>query len=370
MGAPLERPTTPAKLALALIAAAVLVLAACAPRVTAGAEMGAHDGPSVPPSSEGEGAPRAGRCGEEVVAASEPSSGLLEALAPYATWRVLGAREQGLLLPASSRWGVQAAWTRVMGQLIFSDSLGGYVFTSRGTNPWVIYFESSGEGRNFLRNWQRTLADGSVGLFDAAMFDPGTPNRFGLSRTAHIVEVEVNRGLGARSDLHFVATDVRLLDRTPALPIDPERALDEARRCFDDFVAGSRASLEAALERAGARLEAGPGWEPEREQTLDAIAPTFDPDSRRLRVVFARRVVRTITRRETEMITPNCPPGAPCVPPHEEVIVRTRGYGADLAEELEFDARGTLVRARVHGPVGLAPEALARAGLVRDVERH
>jgi hypothetical protein len=44
---------------------------------------------------------------------------------------------------------------------------------------------------------------------------PESKNPFGLKRFAHIVELDVNGGRGAASNLHFVATRVKVLDGTP-----------------------------------------------------------------------------------------------------------------------------------------------------------
>ncbi|MFO0696889.1 MAG: hypothetical protein U0230_25175 [Polyangiales bacterium] len=306
------------------------------------------------------------RCPAERAEEPEPSTGLVEALAPCRRWPVLGERETGLLVPARTRWGTLVAWSPIMGQLVFSAGLDGYTFASRGWNPWLLYFPSSGEGQNFLRNWQRPLADGTIGHFDAASFGPTTPNRWGLSRPAHVVEVEVNGGRGGGTDLHFVATEVRVLDRTRELPLDPVAALDEAADCFSELVEASQNELSAKLERASSGLSVDASWEPEREQRLEAIAPSFDPDSRRLRIVHALRIVRTRTKRVTHTIVSHCPPGAPCMPPRPETRVTTRGYGVDLVEELEFDAEGRRVVVRAHGPVVLANEVLERARFVRD----
>ncbi len=349
--------------------ALALVLAACGSSRAAERAPGAgpRDGASGTATESSGGAPpdALAACGISRVAIVEPSAGLLETLAPYRERPPSSPRMQGLLLPSRSRWGLQAAWARVTTPLILSASHDVYVFTTADAAPWALYFESTGEGTNFLRGWNVPLADGTRGTYDAAMFRPSTPNRHGLSREAHIVDVAVNGGRGAGPGIHFVATEVRVLDRTAALPLDPVAALDDARACFDAFRASTTGELAEALARAGDAHASGPSLGPESEHAYEAFTPTFDPVRRVLRVTFVERVVRQSVRTEVRRIVHDCPPGAPCMPPRDQTFSTIHGYGVDRALLLELDARGVRLRSEAHGPVAVDPRVLERAGVLR-----
>jgi hypothetical protein len=293
-----------------------------------------------------------------------PATGLLAAKVPFQEWPVLSAKQVGLLLTVRSPWGVDVGWTRLLRSAEDgrNEDWGNYLFTFGGHSPWALYFASHGEGVHFLKQWRVPLPDKTSWVVDAAMQRPGAGAPWGFSAPAHLVEVEVNGGQGAASNLHFVATKARILDGTSEYPIVSSRALDDARLRFDAWRDACGAAIDEAFSEA-ARSPSGPPVGPEKETAYEAIAPTWDAGAAELRVPFFRRVVRASERTERKMVVHACPPGAPCLPPREEMVTTRHGYGVEIAYEAAYDREGKLVATHAFGPTKVPLPALEEQGI-------
>ena len=142
---------------------------------------------------------------------------------PYQQWPQVPARVIGILYVAGPQpWG--GAINHMRG-IEASPDRREYKFGFDRSSPYAIYFESDGRGYNVLNDWQVQTPNGTM-LIDSAMYLQDTPNAWGLHRRAHLVEIEVNRGQGGvGGHVHFVGTDVRVLDGTASHPLRVEDVL-------------------------------------------------------------------------------------------------------------------------------------------------
>jgi hypothetical protein len=281
----------------------------------------------------------------------QSSAGLLESV-PFQVWPAHGGQTVGLLVVNQSRWGPTILWTRYLRAPRKPEGPGDpcYLYFADGKSANALYFPSKDgrDGTNFMPSWTVPLPGGKrsppIGV---AMMCPSIPNPHGLTADAHLVRLEVNGGAGAAPDLHFIATRVEVLDGSSAYPIVPARALDQARARFDRFVAARLRARALAIPAAAPPRHAAIGRVPPFgriiESAQEGLFPTWDDAKGELSALFIRRVSRTRTRRYRALITPDCPPGAPCVPPHEDWIEDQVGASVDLAMRVVFDRTGTLV---------------------------
>lgn len=215
---------------------------------------------------------------------------------------------------------------------------------SRGPLPsYSLYFQSDGRGFNFIPQWIVPLPDGTTTRVDAAMFRPDTANPWGLHACAHLVELAVNAGRGGRG-LHFIGSDVRVLDGTTAFPWQLARVLADLR---------ARTLTHAEAQRAALRSStAGPG--PWTEEKAPGMLVTWLPDADRLEVIVWSTTTRTATRalgRETVKPSP-CPPNAPCA--YREVGTFERREvqreTVDFAVRYELDRTARLLHETIYAP--------------------
>lgn len=215
---------------------------------------------------------------------------------------------------------------------------------SRGPHPpHALYFPSDGRGFNFIRQWIVPLPDGTTTKVDAAMFRPATANVWGLHACAHLVELAVNSGRGGRG-LHFIATDVRVLDGTTAFPWQLARVLADLR---------ARSLAHAEAQRA-AREPSPPSSGPWITQNTPGMLVTWLPETDQLEVLVWSIESRTATRalgRETIKPEP-CPPNAPCA--RRDVgtfeLREVRSETVDFAVRFELDRTARLVRETIYTP--------------------
>lgn len=273
---------------------------------------------------------------------------------PMQVWPTLDGRAEGLLITAISPWGTAIGWSKFLPGRHDRSSYVPYWFFGDGTSAQAVYFASTGQGHNFLRRWSVPTPGGDV-RFDAAMFDPATSDPWGLDGAAHLVEVEVNRGAGAVPNLHFVITKARVLDGKDGYPVAAD-LLSTARATWDRWLASTEPRAAAELE-AAARAAPGTPYGPETEEVTEGFLPGWSPSERRMRVTFVRRVARTSTRVERQVIAHECPPGAPCMPPHEEDVTLHRTYGVEMALEVVVAADGRVVDAIAYGPAATSASA-------------
>lgn len=285
-----------------------------------------------------------------VVDPGPPRPSLLDDEIPYQLWPPLPGRQVGLLISGGSRWGSNAGWMRQ----VYEEGRGAgrttYLFVVDRQSPRALYFTAKqGEGYNFLPSWEVPLPEGKTARYDAAMHYPGSGSALGLVEQAHLVELEINDGRGTPGTLHFVATEVAVLDGSDDYPIVSARALDDAAARWRAFADAQQGAIDDALRDAGR-------GEP---QVAETFFVTWLEHDARLRAVFYRRVART-TRTERE-VTGHCPPGAPCA---RDVEVTIRGEAVELALIVEYDVHGARVGTEEHPPVRMHPSALMQLGVI------
>jgi hypothetical protein len=282
---------------------------------------------------------------------------LLDELVPLQEWHELESGDEGLLYVPGA-WGGAISWTRAYGE----NSSRTYWFSFDRSSPYVIYFSSSGEGENFLTNWAVPVTNGEQqAYFNAAMFTPETPNPWGLSKDAHVVSVVPNDGKGGHG-LHFVATEVTVLDGTLGYPTDPVATLDALRARFDTLASAVANSFDAEFDKARAAADPGEATETPLSDNV-SVWPTWLTTQRRIQATFVRTLEGAWEYSKTiTPVPPECPDGAPCLPPPPpyDVIVR-HVFGVQYAAVLEADASGAIVSETEAGPRAIPAKEEQRA---------
>jgi hypothetical protein len=130
-----------------------------------------------------------------------------------------------------------------------------------------------------MKGWDVCVPGGGTARYDATAYNHRSRNPYGLRRRAHIVELEVNGGRGGCPNNYFVATAAKILDGTPEVPLDPEAAILELRRRFDELVAGHADQLKLATEAD------------QEPVARVGVLPTWLPATRELEVLFVYRTL-------------------------------------------------------------------------------
>lgn len=255
---------------------------------------------------------------------------------PFQIWNPIGPSAEGLLVTSRTSAGpvidlstVPFATPEPPGNPGRAPST--YLFVEGNASPWAVYFHSAGEGFNFLNDWQVPTSNG-VQLFNAAAFEPATPNPWGLNLEAHIVSVQVNGGNGSPgTGPHFVVTDAKILNGSARTPIEPTLSLAEGAVLWKHWLSARKASILIALNRAD-KLTPGVPYGPETTLIRTGISPTWDSAAQELRIRFYEQ-------RERYSRTNSCVP-SPSVRCHGADV---RSYGVEMAIELRFDRKGKLV---------------------------
>lgn len=261
-------------------------------------------------------------------------------LVPFQSWIELPGSVVGMIWMAGPQaWGAGYEHSATPSQQASRDE---YKFGVDGTSPYAVYFQSDGRGFNFLRGW----SGGGRGVFDAAMFSATTPNPWGLSRRAHIVEVDVNARQGAPAGPHFVVTGARVLDGTSAYPPLADEVLIALRQRFDAVLGDERPELEG-LYSSGVRSIGAPyAFGPPTAEPV-GVFPTWRRDAGAIEVVFtsgARGEGRGATTTQAADC-PHCPLGAPCMrcDPRPLDVTQTATVKVGYAIRYRVDARGLIV---------------------------
>lgn len=309
---------------------------------------------------------------------------------PFQRWSPLPGKVVGLLVADPGPWGWTIGWAYGSGPInesgspIFGTGLGGkrepdprYVFYFAGGSAQALYFLSDGEGVNFLAQPHNPLwgANSAAGI---AMLAPGIRNRFGLDGPAHFVRLEVNGGQGAKSDVHFIATSVEVLDGKGGHP-DPGPIFEQAHALHLREVTMRGQQIENALSDAWSKAIASPYPEPcagdhppppvnaqvgpkpfgpFTRKVTEGFFPSWHERDGKLTVRYVRRITTEATRKTFGYLCPaHCPPGAPCRPsPFGWMeLPDRRSAGVEVGTELTFNREGTLTARRVLPPVRIDP---------------
>lgn len=223
-----------------------------------------------------------------------------------------------------------------------------YSFSRERDPSYALYFPSKGEGHNFLRDWQLTLADGSILRQDAAMFGPQDSARC-LRACAHLAIVEVNGGRGGRG-IHFVATAVTVIDSLAPLAI-PE-VIADLRARFIATQAAEQDELRRLYDEARDQLRKVPVGP--RVDGPIRIEPTWINDPAALEV-FVWRDARAAGERHTGRETvpqADCPPGSPCAYRDSGTfdIFEAAEIRSEVAARYRVDRDGVLVEETLYSP--------------------
>jgi len=205
-----------------------------------------------------------------------------------------------------------------------------YKFGFDGSSPYAVYFVSDGRGINFRKNWSVGLEPGArigedkgTARYDAAMFQATTPNDWGLSRIAHVVDVDVNDKRGGVG-IHFVITNARVIDGTPAFPPQANNVLIGLRARFNTYLVANEERIRKTLDAEVSTLQSSYRFG-RRIKSVVGVFPTWNTSKKAMDVVFTR-----VTNQAGEgnakpngKQCPPCPPGAPCMLCREEMIFMT-----------------------------------------------
>jgi len=242
-----------------------------------------------------------------------------------------------------------------------------YKFGVNGSSPYAVYFVSSGQGYNFLSNWSVPIpraanGGGTYVQYNAAMFNAKTPNNWGLSRLAHIVEVDVNDKQGG-TGIHFVVTNARVVDGTSAFPPRADDVLIGLRARFNTYLATQEDTMRAKLTKA---VNAQPKTLHFGLQTIGPVGvfPTWNTARGAMEVVFTRQTTQTGqgTARRSVNRCPPCPPGAPCAACDDRLFARPQSVevSAQTAVRYVVDKSGEVIAETRYLPI--APQTLEQAG--------
>ncbi|MBI3550352.1 MAG: hypothetical protein HY078_15030 [Elusimicrobia bacterium] len=278
----------------------------------------------------------------QVSAAPAPESKptLIGRITPYQKWPAFGAKTKGLLVQKEIAGVCRIDHMHTVRQVQPVDTWkcvqgddNTYAFSEGDSSPFAVYFKSSGEGYNFLRNWR--MRNGFQA--DAAQFARTTPNAWGLNDEAHIAEVTVNGGQGTpANEIHFIITDATV-QSTPAQAV---------RSFLGRFSTGSRevAAADKQLKDAIAKL---PSRGPSEAKIYAGFTATWFESRGILRVTYYRKAT-DVHQKDLGTVS-SCAPCRgqrcpPCPPPQHRVYTYTRG--AEWAIQEDFNKAGTLLKRR------------------------
>lgn len=238
-------------------------------------------------------------------------------------WPALHGKTQALAIAIHSKWG--EVGTRNMGSLSHA-----YVLRSDDGGPYQVEYPA---GQPFAP------PEGQAAV------------------------VELDLPSQGKSAVVLVPRSVKIVTSA-----NPNRALDDAYARWQKYLADQKPAIDRALDAAGT-ASGGRPFGPETVATADGFVPTWVPGDQRFVVVFVRTY-----RRSSRLVerTPTAPCGkrypfslpsgeagfpeekrelvsCPQMPAYQE-RVHERGYAADIALVLEYDADGTRTFERAYAP--------------------
>jgi hypothetical protein len=248
-----------------------------------------------------------------------------------------------------------------------------YKFGFDGSSPYAMYFVSDGRGKNFIKNWTVPLGSnatlgGAPGTakYDAAVFEPTTPNPWGLSRTAHVVELEVNDKRGG-TGIHLVITRARVIDGTPAFLPRADDVLIGLRQRFNVYLAVNEDRIRKNLDAEVSPLQSSYGFGTPFTSAV-GVFPTWDTNKKAIDVVFTRITSQSGqgTPKTSEVECTPCPPGAACVRCVKRMlsVIPTAQIAVYTAARYVVDKSGQVI-----GETHYAPIATKKLGQREEMDR-
>jgi post-segregation antitoxin (ccd killing protein) len=168
-----------------------------------------------------------------------------------------------------------------------------------------------------------------------------------LVADAHLVKIRVNAGRGSGpKEFGFHGDNIEVLDRTKAYPLDVSRLLHATLERFASERRGTEWREQLAFATANA-VRADKGLElAAYKQRSDRFAGTYYttwmPETKTLRITFYGRHTRELRK----------PLPATAASKKKQIELRT--YAAELAYEVDHDATGKRVAAKLH-PLSVIP---------------
>ncbi len=257
-------------------------------------------------------------------------------LIPFQRWPGVPARAIGIVFVTGRQpWGGSIDHLRnVIDRSSYPQT---YAFSAGRSSPHSVMWEATSGGALFMKDYSVCKPSGGELRLDATAYSEKSRNAYGLSRRAHIVELEVNHGQGGCGGT-FVATASKILDGTPDIPMDPEAVILELRKRFDNVVATYSDKL--VVDTSGdTNLK-----NVKRTQTV-GILPTWIATTRQLEVLF---VYRDLAEGDTQASRGRVDPfllARPAPPQTRQV-----GHGVAMAARYTTDRTGRFLSEQIYLP--------------------
>jgi hypothetical protein len=166
------------------------------------------------------------------------------------------------------------------------------------------------------------------------------------AREAALVRIEVDGGQGAIGR-EWVATKIEPIEPLLDLPA----TLRDARTRFFEAIRSRQAELAAKASRIRAPASdcGEPGAPAGKSETIavpvdeTTVRYAWLGPARRVRIALANRRGLRWNAARLVVHTYDCPPGAPCMPPHSECVSSSGGEVWELVGHYEYDATGARV---------------------------
>lgn len=209
--------------------------------------------------------------------------------------------------------------------------------------PRELLFVTDGRGDSVIRGMRRITPDGGMLQLDVARFSPRVADPWGLSKKAHLVDLELNAGFRGQTGEAMVATNARVLDGTEVFPLDLEVLMTTLTRRAAGLVGLRRGALHEAMTR-----ELAPLWvHPE-------ATPVAKPLQTRSLIRWTDGLeVTTVFLDAQDWLGPpvplpvNCAPGQPC---QQQLIRNSFSVHGTAVVRQRISAKGVLFEETVFEP--------------------
>lgn len=283
------------------------------------------------------------------------ASRLFSTISPTNHWTCLDGTVVGLLVTTSLAVPL-LSWNGFAMPAPAQPVTGGnYLFARNNDGFRALYFATP-NGTNPL-DLQVNRGDGSPYVKFSSMLGPTQPNPWKLNHAAHIVRLRVNDGFGSAGGIHFIASEVNVLDKTKEIPMDPTTVLSgfltplatesspEGKRWRELLVAeiGRTVKRDPKLKSFAADVP--------QQAFLAGFHATWDEKAEELRVGFYASLTETRSHEERnpdpDAGTFGChaPPGADCAPRRVPATIPVSlVHRSEYAVRATFSKTGALVK--------------------------
>lgn len=270
---------------------------------------------------------------------------LIKKIVPFQEWPTLTSNVVGLLSQNNIEGINTINWTRRVaqaGSTKFAENT--YLFNFDNKSPYVVYFPSTGEGYNFMKNWKGIEEFRPAGI-DAAEFYPTTLNKWGLNKAVHLIDAQVNNGRGSKyQSVHFIISDLKILDKSNLYPIDPNQVVTSYLSQFKKGGAvaqkfDTELAKGIAVEKANSPIYNNVKDRDYKNTIYDGYSATWLANEKVLKITYYRRMVDSYSK--TVIVKPR-PINKKQPPPPDMKETYTAVFAAEIAEVVEYDKDGKL----------------------------